>query len=436
MGAKNGRVIKVLSEAGGIAAVDTDGDGKADAGTGLGITDDERKQLATLYEPGQELWRVLITHFTPWDHNWPYGPPPGARPPQLKEFEWKDPNDPCQQKGSTIGCETQTLQEAVPVTGTGMTLNYSTERTPGWTVDETIQIPVVGPTDPAAPEGRLADDRRRRREDREALVRPELPDHRRDHLQGLSADHAQHRLPVSLGRQGRLRPQDPGPRDGDDQRHLRLRVQLLRRDDDGWASSFSQFGSDSQVFDGRYACGNRSGTMDTHFFCGVPVGQTITRAIGSWDARPTNGLGGWSLSDHHAYDPVERALHRGDGATIRAEALPPVVQTVAGTTNTGVGSGRGGANYPKDGQLATEANIDYMGDYVRSPDGNLYLHNGLNRNDIFRVSRDGKIYLFAGNGTKGAPMTGDGGPAKDAGWATFRARGHARRRAADRLLRR
>ena len=41
-----------------------------------------------------------------------------------------------------------------------------------------------------------------------------------------------------------------------------------------------------------------------------------------------------------------------------------------------------------------------MGDYVRSPDGNLYLHNGLNRNDIFRISRDGKIYLFAGNGTK------------------------------------
>ena len=66
-------------------------------------------------------------------------------------------------------------------------------------------------------------------------------------------------------------------------------------------------------------------------------------------------------------------------------------------------------------QLATEANIDYLGDYVRSPDGNLYLHNGLNRNDIFRISRDGKIYLFAGNGSKDRAMTGDGGPAKDAG---------------------
>src|SRR5690349_6895658 len=145
-GGNDGRVIKVLSEAGGIAALDTDGNGQAD--TGLGITDDERRQIASLYEPGEELWRVLITHFTPWDHNWPYGPPPGARPPQLKEFEWKDPNDPCQQKGSAIGCETQTLQEAVPVTGTGMTLNYSTDRTPGWKVDETIQIPIVGPTVP------------------------------------------------------------------------------------------------------------------------------------------------------------------------------------------------------------------------------------------------------------------------------------------------
>ena len=201
-GAKNGRVIKVLSEANGIAAVDTDGNGQAD--TGLGMTDDERKQLASLYEPGQELWRVLITHFTPWDHNWPYGPPPGARPPQLKEFEWKDPNDPCQQKGSAIGCETQTLQEAVPVTGTDMTLNYSTDRVPGWKVDETIDIPVVGPTDPAAPEGRAADDRRRRREDREALVRPQLPHHRGEHVQGLSADHAQHQRPVQVGRQGRL----------------------------------------------------------------------------------------------------------------------------------------------------------------------------------------------------------------------------------------
>jgi RHS repeat-associated protein len=418
-GGKDGRVIKVVSEAGGIAAVDTDGDDAPD--TGLGITDDERRRIAELYEPGQELWRVLINHFTPWDHNWPYGPPPGARPPQLKEFEWKDPNDPCQQKGSAIGCETQTLQEAVGVTGTGMTLNYSTDRTPGWKVDETIQIPIVGPTVPPKLKGiQLTIDVGGEKIEKR-WCDPSFP------TTGASTckDYPLITPNISV----------PFKWDGKDayDRTVQGRVTAtinviyvyeftyFGEEADEWESSFSQFGSDSQVFDGRFACGNRSGNMDTHFFCGVPVGQTISRAIGSWDARTTNGLGGWSLSEQHAYDSVERALHRGDGATIRAEALPPSVVKLAGTTNTGVGSGRGGSNYPKDGMPAVDANIDYMGDYVRSPDGNLYLHNSLNRNDIFRISRDGKISLFAGNGSKASEITGDGGPAKDAALGTVQA---------------
>ena len=187
-------------------------------------------------------------------------------------------------------------------------------------------------------------------------------------------------------------------------------------DTDGWESSFSQFGSDSQVFDGRYACGNRSGTMDTHFFCGVPVGQTITRAIGSWDARTTNGLGGWSLSA--TTTPTTRSSARCTAATARRSAPRRCRRSSSRSPARPTPASAAAAaarNYPKDGQLATEANIDYMGDYVRSPDGNLYLHNGLNRNDIFRISRDGKIYLFAGNGSKDRAMTGDGGPAKDAG---------------------
>jgi hypothetical protein len=61
---KNGRVIKLLDAQGN---VDTDGDGKGD---NTGIDAAERAKLATLYEPGQQLWRVEITHFTPWDCNW------------------------------------------------------------------------------------------------------------------------------------------------------------------------------------------------------------------------------------------------------------------------------------------------------------------------------------------------------------------------------
>ena len=77
---ENGRVIRILSITGGMAEIDTDGDGIADSG--LGITDAERQQLANLYpQTPKQLWRVPMTHFTPWDCNWPYGPPPDAVPP-------------------------------------------------------------------------------------------------------------------------------------------------------------------------------------------------------------------------------------------------------------------------------------------------------------------------------------------------------------------
>ncbi len=71
---KNGRVIKVLSITAGMAELDSNGDDVADDPAtlaALGITDAEREKLAALYQPGQTLWRVPVTHFTPWDPNWP-----------------------------------------------------------------------------------------------------------------------------------------------------------------------------------------------------------------------------------------------------------------------------------------------------------------------------------------------------------------------------
>ena len=408
---KNGRVIKVL--AGG---VDTDGDGKAD--TGLGMTDAERARLAQLYQPGQELWRVEITHFTPWDHNWPYGPPPGAKPPKLKEFEWGRPNDPCQQQGSQIGCETQTLGESVPVTGTNLTLNYATDRTPGWKVDETMKIPVVGQIPPRLKGIQLTIDVAGEKIEKR-WCDPSFPTTGETTCKGLP--------PITPNIDYSFHWDGLDAYDRAIQGRVTATIKVIYVYEfnyygasEDFGAAFSQFGSDTEVFDGRYACGNRSGTMDTHFFCGIPVGQTITRAIGSWDARPTDGLGGWTLSDHHAYDPVERALHRGDGSTTRAEALPPIVKTLAGSRTRGVGSGPApGSNFPAEGETAVGANIDYLGDYVRSPDGNLYFYNGLNRNHIFRMSRDGKLYLFAGNGSR--VLSGDGGPAKNAGLGTVQA---------------
>jgi hypothetical protein len=61
----DGRVIKILRIQGGLADVDSDGDDVAD--DGLGMSETERQQLASLYEAGQTLWRVPIKHFSSWD---------------------------------------------------------------------------------------------------------------------------------------------------------------------------------------------------------------------------------------------------------------------------------------------------------------------------------------------------------------------------------
>lgn len=84
MPSANGRVVKILSITSGVANLDLNGSGIPATDTeyaALGINTSEREQLAALYAANQSLWRVPVIHFTSWDSNWPYGPPPGAEPP-------------------------------------------------------------------------------------------------------------------------------------------------------------------------------------------------------------------------------------------------------------------------------------------------------------------------------------------------------------------
>ncbi len=155
----NGRVVQVLGQADGLAELDTDGDGAADdAATlaALGVTDAERAELAALYGPDQVLWRVPLPHFTPWDCNWPYGPPDDAVAPNQPLSGFRHPpsdqeDDPCTDTGSSIiECQNQVLRETVPVVGTPVTLNYRSDRVRGELAAFTADIPVTGPTVPAS----------------------------------------------------------------------------------------------------------------------------------------------------------------------------------------------------------------------------------------------------------------------------------------------
>ena len=142
---ENGTVIEILDIADGLAEVDTDGDEVADDGTELGIDEEERATLAELHEPGQSLWRIEVTHFSPCDINWfPYLPP-WAQGWLEKIFSPDD--DPCADEvtGSIIECQNQVLGESLPVTGTPFTLNYRSDRVPGFLASRTVDAPLTGP---------------------------------------------------------------------------------------------------------------------------------------------------------------------------------------------------------------------------------------------------------------------------------------------------
>ncbi|MEJ2497401.1 MAG: carboxypeptidase-like regulatory domain-containing protein, partial [Sulfurovaceae bacterium] len=76
IGSENGVVVELLDTDGDgkIDALDSTGDGEADDIDGDGLFEDEVAGIAedTNYAAGKTYWRAAITHFTPWDHNWPW----------------------------------------------------------------------------------------------------------------------------------------------------------------------------------------------------------------------------------------------------------------------------------------------------------------------------------------------------------------------------
>lgn len=127
----NGRVIKILEVLLGQAVVDVNGSGVAASETDLvqlGLTAVELQQLAQLYPVGKSLWRVPVTHFSPWDYNWIFIGPDGVEsPPPVTPTENGDqrPDKPDCQPGSVIECQSQVLGETLPVVGTPFTLELS-----------------------------------------------------------------------------------------------------------------------------------------------------------------------------------------------------------------------------------------------------------------------------------------------------------------------
>ena len=373
--AENGRVIQILEINTGQADLDVDGDGVADTGTPLselGVTDAERAQLAVLYSPGQSLWRVPTRHFTPWDHNWPFGPPEDAIAPGPENKPEKD-DDPveegtCESPGSIIECQNQVLGERVGVTGIPFSLNYRSNRVPGRTVSRSIQIPLSGASVPGSLEG--------------IVLTVEVAGQR--HKQGFPGEPNQ---TTSFTWDGL----DVYGRVVQGSQNATVRISYVYEavylEPSELLASFARFG------------GARVSNVPARQR--VTISRSFQVSLGVWDAR-AQGLGGWTVDVHHAYDPLARTLYLGDG---RRSTSPGMVDTI-------IESMAGGGSSRDDGVPANEANLGlgFGGGWLAAaPDGSVFVSIETEHR-IRKIDAEGIVTTVAGQLNQSG-FSGDGGPA-------------------------
>ena len=392
IGADNGRVVKVLSITDGLADLDVDGSGNAaDAAAlqALGITDEEREKLAGLYGEGKTLWRMPIDHFTPWDYNFPYGPPDDSTyPDQGPPPDTGPESDPDCQGGSIIDCQNQILGENLGVSGAPFSLHYGSDGVTGHKVPRTLKIPLSGAKVPSSL-GTIA-------------------------------------LEVEVAGQEFKKYFEPKPNlsytytwDGKDgygravtgEQDVKVRVGyiygLVYRTPADFYRSWALLGSYSSSSSGGGGGGGCN--CATAPFDIIRPSKVITLwqegqgkvASYSWDDR-SQGMGGWTPDILHQYDPEGRTLRLGDGTMRRGESLGRTITTAAGTGSDGL-SGDGGQ--AKDAQLNTPQGAAF------APDGALYVADTWNHR-VRKVAPDGTITTIAGTGSDG--FSGDGGPATNA----------------------
>lgn len=382
----NGRIIKILAVAGGIAELDVNGSGTpADATqlAALGISTSERQQLALMYPVGKTLSRLMLDHFTPIDGNYPIGPPTGAQGPsgcdaggRCAEVEEDRDDDPDGECGSVIECENQVLGERVPLLGTGLSLNYRSNRSDGYRVTRRMRVPVSGATVPAN------------------VLRMETA------------------VQVAGRTIRQVYPASPNQVldfewDGKDayERAVVGRVPVTV--------------TISYVYRAVYYRSNEAVSASFNTASGVQLAvdlqrgevrleRTVSGVLSAAAGVGPNSVAGWTLDVHHIYDPWGSSFYYGDGTTRHGKAttITGIAQNssanslVIDAAGTVFSTGDFARKISPDGTISPifSGNVD-LSTLAGDDKGNLYYPTYLfNRTTLIRMAPDGTRVAIAGDG--------------------------------------
>ncbi|CAM2069556.1 Pretoxin HINT domain-containing protein [Sulfidibacter corallicola] len=356
----NGRIIEILSTDAdsGLAQVDLDGSGQAaDAAAlkELGIGDEERRHLGELYAAGTSVWRARTDHFTPVDLNYGQMLPPAAEPPEEPEEEEEEEEDPCEKSGSIIDVHNQSLGEVLGVSGTPYSLYYKSTRVPGHRLSNELDIQVTG---------------------------TKVPDVLKRVLLEITVAGEKH----SFEFPARANLRHTFTYKGLDGYGRKVQGKVSATVKIGYVyDSLLQLPAETPRSFGLFGDGNPISPDAVRNE--VTLWQEQVRYVGAWDARAL-GLGGWSVNEHHVYDPASRTLYMGDGTIRTTSGVGRIIETVAGT---------GGRGIKGDGGKADEALLANPQDVEIDNRGNIYITD-MENNRVRKVDTNGKITTLIGSG--------------------------------------
>ncbi|MBT4026280.1 RHS repeat-associated core domain-containing protein [Desulfobacula sp.] len=413
----NGIVVKLLDTDydGIVDAIDTTGDGNPNDLNNNDSFNDEVTGLddGAIYKPGDTFWRVAISHFSPWDFNWPYGPPLDAIDPNPiaspdADLQKKENRDCENYNSSFVEERSRIFHEEIPVPGTDMMLHYTSSRVKGYKT--VILIPASGDTIPESLKGIIVKMNVAGRVF-EKILDP-LPDQTAEFTwDGFDSLGKLVNSPIKA--------------------HITIGFKydlIYYKSSSDIAQAFAQFGDtptfitgrqdmivwkqsdillyqDSQVIVNGGGALARGWTLSTHHF-GSMKGPTLFRGDGT---KGGNYVGGIISTQLGAPNPNHITMDSSGNFYISSTPLHRIgkvdtngnASTLAGNASSASCGGYGGP--------AVDAQILYPEGVCLDSAGNLYLSSC---HRVHKIDTNGYITTVAGNGFSG--FTGDGGPAVDA----------------------